>query len=66
MMRTSTLRGLEAPTRMISPSWSTRKSRVCMESGNSPTSSRKIVLPSAISKYPALPLLEAPVNAPGM
>jgi len=40
----------EAPTRMISPSCRTRRRRVCMGRDSSPTSSRKMVPPSAISK----------------
>jgi len=38
------------PTRMNSPVCNTRSRRTCVESGNSATSSRKIVPPSASSK----------------
>ena len=42
----------------------TRRSFVCNCRGISPTSSRKMVPPSAASNKPALPLSLAPVNAP--
>src|SRR6266850_2068926 len=61
--RTSTLRVCELPTGSNSPSCSTRSSFDCKPSGNSPTSSRKIVPPCARAKRPSR-FLVAPVNAP--
>ena len=53
MMRTSVLIGVRPPTRVYSPSCSTRSSRVCASSGMSPISSRNSVPPSACSNCPA-------------
>ncbi len=53
----------EEPTLRYWPLSSTRSSRACVVSGNSATSSRKIVPPSASSKYP-LRESTAPVKAP--
>jgi len=49
--------------RSNSLSWRTRSSDACVSGGNSPTSSRKIVPPSAASNRPIL-RWTAPVNAP--
>ena len=45
--RTSTRRGVRAPSRSNSRSWSTRSSFACSAAGSSPISSRKSVPPSA-------------------
>ena len=51
------------PTRIYSPVSSTRSSLACVDSGSSPTSSRKSVPPLATPKYPSLSPM-APVNDP--
>ena len=61
--RTSTLVGREAPTRLISPDSSARRSFACRSRGSSPISSRKRVPPSASSNAP-LRAFTAPVKAP--
>ena len=61
--RTSVLSVAVPPTRSNSLSWITRSSLACSSSGSSPISSRKSVLPSAISKRP-LRRAMAPVKAP--
>ena len=53
----------EEPTLINSPLSRTLRSLTCVARGSSPTSSKKIVPPSATSKYPLL-LAVAPVNAP--
>ena len=63
MTRTRTLRVTTSPTGLISPVCSTRRSLACISSGMSPTSSRKMVPPSARSKRPGLSAT-APVKAP--
>ena len=63
MTRTSTLIGRAEPTRSNSRSWSTRRSASWVSGGRSPTSSRKMVPPSASSKRPAR-RSSAPVKAP--
>src|SRR4029453_13440794 len=63
MTRTLTLIVPEPPTRSNSPSWRTRSSFACVPSGNSPTSSSRIVPPSASSNRP-LRWRSAPVKAP--
>ena len=55
--------GLEEPTFINSPFSNTRNKRTCVVSGNSPTSSKKIVPPSATSKYPFRSCI-APVKEP--
>src|SRR5207245_1222894 len=63
MTRTSTLIGWVPPTRKKVRSSSTRSSFTCVAGVISPTSSRKIVPPSASSKRPSR-RSAAPVNAP--
>ena len=63
MMRRSTLTGFMPPTRSKVFSCSTRRSFACIGRLSSPTSSRKIEPPSAISKRP-LRIATAPVNEP--
>ena len=62
-MRTFVFCTTDEPTFMNSPFSSTRKRRTWVVRGNSPTSSKKIVPPSASSKYP-LRVAVAPVKAP--
>ena len=61
--RTSTMRGLRAPTGWISPLSNTRKRVTCTSVGISPTSSKKSVPPSAWAKKPGWSK-SAPVKAP--
>ncbi len=61
--RTRTFRVTTSPTGFTSPACSTRRSLPCISSGMSPTSSRKMVAPSAFSKSPTLSAI-APVNDP--
>ena len=61
--RTLTLIGSLVPTRTISPDSRTRRSLTWVESGMSPTSSRKSVPPLACSNHP-LRSRSAPVKAP--
>ena len=61
--RTSTVIGWLSPTRRISPLSRARSSRDWSDLGNSPTSSRNSVPPSATSNRPAR-CSSAPVNAP--
>ncbi len=61
--RTSTFSVWELPTGSNSPSCRTRNSFAWSSRGNSPTSSRKIVLPSASVNLPSR-LVVAPVKAP--
>ena len=63
MMRTSTVRVVRLPTRWISPVSSARSNLTWVSSGSSPTSSRKMVEPSASSKRPIW-RSKAPVKAP--
>src|SRR6266581_789264 len=63
MMRTSTLIVLLLPIGSNSCSCNTRSSFTCVSSGSSPTSSRKMVPPSATLKRPSR-FASAPVNAP--
>ena len=51
------------PTRLYVPSCTTRSNSACSAGGNSPTSSRKSVPPSASAKAPSR-AATAPVNAP--
>ena len=62
-IRTSVFCTLEEPTFINSPLSSTRSKRAWVGKGNSPTSSRKIVPPSASPKYPFRSPI-APVKAP--
>jgi hypothetical protein len=62
-IRTSVFSALDEPTLMNSPVSKTRNKRTCVANGSSPTSSRKIVPPSATSKYPFL-FEVAPVKEP--
>src|SRR5580693_6113016 len=63
MTRTSTRIGCLPPTLSNSRSCSTRSNATWVSSASSPTSSRKIVPPSASSKRP-IRVCMAPVNAP--
>ena len=63
MTRTLTLMVRGLPSRSNSPSCNTRSSLTCTSAGSSPTSSRKIVEPSATSNRPIW-RVRAPVNAP--
>ena len=47
---TSVFSALDEPTLMNSPVSKTRNKRTCVANGSSPTSSRKMVPPSATSK----------------
>ena len=62
-IRTSVFCGLEEPTFINSPVSNTRNNRTWVARGNSPTSSKNMVPPSATSKYPFL-LEIAPVKDP--
>ena len=62
-MRTSVFCTFDEPTLIYSPLSSTRNKRAWVDKGNSPTSSKKIVPPSASAKYPLRSLI-APVKAP--
>ena len=61
--RTFTFTVWLSPRRLISPVSSTRNNLACIDNGNSPISSRKMVPPSATSKSPVR-AVSAPVNAP--
>ena len=63
MTRTATRMGCSPPTRCSSPSCRMRSSLACDASCRSPTSSRKMVPPSASSNLPRR-MAAAPVNAP--